>query len=110
MHKYFTWSSAGTTQILAAAATNKRYRIIAVPMSANEETGSAIVHEGQTPPVSGGTNIVDFVDSVRRTNDQNFSAPYLTQPKNPVFITTVDSGGTTSGKGMIIYLEESITN
>lgn len=107
MTKYFTWSSAGTTEILAAPGAMKRYRILSAPMSANEETDSAILFEGGQSPINGSANVIEFVDNVRHSSEA-FTAPYLTQKNIPVKIVTADlDSGTTSGKGMIIYLEET---
>lgn len=104
--KYFTWSAAATTKILAAPTDpNKKLRIVAVVLSCNEETAVAIVHEGATPPGNGDAGIIDFVDSVRLHNESPLPAPYVTEPGNPIFLTTTDALGTTSGRGMIVYLE-----
>lgn len=104
--KYFTWSAAATAKILAAPTDpNKRYRLVAVVLSCNEQTGIAMVHEGATVPADGDAGIIDFVDSVRQHNEGALPAPYVTEPGNPIFLTTTDSGGTTSGRGMLVYLE-----
>lgn len=108
MRKYFEWSEAGTTNILPELAPGRRYRILASPLSANEETASATLHEGSTVPSSGSDKVVDFVDSVRHTNGEALIAPYVGGSGSGIYLTAVSTdAGITSGRGMIVYLEES---
>lgn len=106
--KYFEWSSAADkVEILPAPGAMKRYRILSAPMACNEETGVAILFAGATGPSDGSTNVVDFVDSVRHTNDAPLSAPYLSEKNIAINLKTTDSGGTTGGRGMIVYIKET---
>lgn len=108
MVRYFEWNAAGTMKVMDSAAVNKRFRIFAAPMSCNAFTTKAILHEGSIEPVNGDHQVIDFVDSVRTSNGSILGAPYIGQQRAPIFLTTAESGGPTSGRGMILYLEETV--
>ena len=107
MTKYFTWSAAGTQEILPAPGAMKRYRVLSAPMSSNEATGSAILYNGPTPPSSGCDNVIDYVDNNRHSTDSPFVAPFLCAKNQAINLVTADNEGTTSGRGMIVYIEET---
>ena len=110
-HKYVTWSegSEATIEILPPPGGSKRHRIISVSIACNSDTDQALLHRGDVKPLSGSPDVIEFVDSVRQTNDSPLVAPAFTKGNQPVSLTVTPAAASTStGKLHIVFINEEV--
>jgi len=108
--KWITWSVENTTstiEILEPPGGSSKYRIIGAAISGNPDTSLALLHFGDTVPLSGSSDVIDYIDDVRQKNTPPLDAPAFSKSNHALNITvTSKTASTSEGKVLVTFIKE----